>query len=283
MNFPRTTGADPGWLPTGSFDLFAIVGHPVSQVQAPGIFNRFFAETGRDAVFVPFDVSPADVASYFDLMRATENFRGGFVTVPHKQAAATHVDELTSRGAALGVVNAVKRVDGRLIGDMTDGPAFLLAAEAHGFVAEGARVGLIGGGGAATAIIHAFAEAGVADLVLSVRDRARHDALRRIVAGVDRPPTLSFDLADLVGFDMVINATSVGMSGDEALPHPTETMDPATLVGEVVTEPRVTPWLEAALQRGCRVQYGVDMTRAQRQLVGPWWGLDVPPSPRDED
>ena len=67
------------------------------------------------------------------------------------------------------------------------------------------------------------------------------------------------------------------MNGDPNVPHPTDTLDPTSLVGEVVTMPRVTPWLAAALERGCRVQYGEDMTKAQRQLVGPWWGLEVPP------
>lgn len=283
MNTVAEHGPSAGLIPTGSTELFTIVGHPVRQVKAPGLFNEFFTTSGDDAVFIPFDIDDDGVDSFFELMRVTRNMRGGFVTVPHKQAAAGNMDELTSRAEALGVVNAVKRVDGRLIGDMTDGPAYLFAAVARGFVAEGARVGLIGGGGAATAIIHACAEAGVAELVLSVRNTARHDDLRRIVDSVPEPPALSFDLDDLTGFDMVVNGTSVGMTGDGNVPHPVGTLDPTSLVGEVVTEPRVTPWLAAALDRGCRVQYGVDMTKAQRALVGPWWGLDVPPVDWDHD
>jgi shikimate dehydrogenase len=136
---------------------------------------------------------------------------------------------------------------------------------------------MIGGGGTATAIAHSCAEQGVAELVLSVRNRARHDELRRVVESVPNPPRLSFELDSLEGFDLVVNATTVGMNGDPNVPHPTDSLDPSSLVGEVVTRPRVTPWIAAALEKGCRVQYGADMSTAQLHLVGPWWGLDVPP------
>jgi shikimate dehydrogenase len=187
------------------------------------------------------------------------------------------MDELTPRASALRVVNVVKRVDGRLIGDMTDGTAFLAASRQAGLDPAGARVAIIGGGATATAIAHACAEQSVEELVLSVRNRASHDELRRVVETVPNPPRLSFELDSLEGFDLVVNATSVGMNGDPDVPHPVDSLDPKSLVGEVVTLPRVTPWIAAALERGCRVQYGADMSKAQLQLVGPWWGLDVPP------
>ncbi len=77
--------------------LFTIIGSPVVQVVAPSIFNRLFAEYGHDAVLVAFDLRPGGVGAFFDAMRHTENFRGSFVTVPHKQEAARHMDELMSR------------------------------------------------------------------------------------------------------------------------------------------------------------------------------------------
>jgi len=264
-----------GVIPTGTTDLFSIIGSPVVQVVAPRIFNEHFAEHGHDAVLVAFDLESDAVGAYFDAMRGTANFRGSFVTVPHKREATRHMDELTLRSSALGVVNVVKRVDGRLVGDLTDGLAFLAAARSHGFDPAGARVAMIGGGGTATAIAHACAEQGVAELVLSVRNLARHDDMRRVVASVPNAPRLSFDLHSLEGFDLVINATTVGMNGDPNVPHPVDTLDSSSLVGEVVTLPRVTPWLEAALDRGCRIQHGADMAAAQLRLVGPWWGLDV--------
>ncbi len=99
--------------------------------------------------------------------------------------------------------------------------------------------------------------------------------LRQVVESVPNPPVLDFELDSLEGFDLIINATTVGMHGDDNLPHPVDTLDPTSLVGEVVTLPRVTPWLAAALERGCRVQYGSDMSQAQLHLVSPWWGLDT--------
>lgn len=265
-----------GLIPTGATDVFGILGHPVVQVKAPGLFNRHFAESSIDAVFVAFDIEAHSVGSFFDAVRGVANFRGGFVTVPHKQAAARAMDELTGRAVTLGAVNAYKNEAGRLIGDMTDGPAFLNASRRRGVDPEGARVAMIGGGAAASAIAHACAEQGVAELVLSVRRQERHAELRRIVESAQSPMKLSFELGSLAGFDLVINGTTVGMEGDPNVPFPTATLDRSSLVGEVVTLPRVTPWLAAAVEKGCRVQYGADMVMAQTQLISAWWGLPVP-------
>jgi len=265
-----------GLLPSGSTEVYGIIGHPIVQVKTPGLYNRHFAESELDAVFVALDISPRHVQAFFDTVRGVVNFRGGFVTVPHKQSAALAMDELTNRAATLGAINAFKNEDGTLIGDMTDGCAFLYATRKRGLDPEGARVAMIGGGAAASAIAHACAEQGVAELVLSVRREERHAELKRIVESVDSPPRLSFDLRSLDGYDLVINATSVGMEGDPNVPFPTDSLDQHSLVGEVVTLPRVTPWLAAAMAKGCRVQYGADMAMAQTQLVSPWWSLPVP-------
>lgn len=264
-----------GWLPSGRSDVFAIIGHPVTQVQSPSLYNSHFADISFDAVFIALDVEPKLVPEYFRLMRGTKNLRGGFVTVPHKRSAADCMDELTPRAEALHAVSVVKNDNGRLIGDMTDGPAFLDATRGRGLEPSGKRVALIGGGSAASAIAHACAEQKVAELVMSVRRRERHEALRAIVESVPNAPSLSFDLDTLDGFDLVINGTSVGMAGDDNVPFPVETMSAHSMVGEVVTDPRVTPWLAAALAKGCKVQYGLDMAKAQTQLVSTWW--DIPP------
>lgn len=265
-----------GLIPSGTSDVYAIIGHPVVQVASPGLYNEHFAASGIDAVFVAYDLDPSAVPRFFEVMRGTSNLRGGFVTVPHKQAAAECMDELTPRAEALAAVNAIKNRDGHLIGDMTDGPAFLYGTRKRGLEPEGKRVALIGGGGAASAIAHACAEQGVAELVLSVRRAERHLVLRAIVESVDSPPALSFDLESLDGFDLVINGTSVGMGDDPNVPFPVDTMSSDSLVADVVTLPKVTPWLAAALERGCRVQYGIDMATAQTQIVSPWWGIDPP-------
>ena len=275
-NNQAAAGREIGLIPSGTTEVYGIIGQPIVQVKTPGLYNRHFAGSGLDAVFIALDIDPDHVGAFFDTVRGIANFRGGFVTVPHKKGASLVMDELTDRAAALGAINAFKNDNGRLTGDMTDGVAFLYATRKRGLDPEGARVAMIGGGAAASAIAHASAEQGVAELVLSVRRQERHAELRRIVESVDRPPRLSFDLGSLDGFDLVINATSVGMEGDPAVPFPTDSLDRHSLVGEVVTLPRVTPWLAAALEKGCRVQYGVDMAMAQTQLVSPWWGLPVP-------
>ncbi|MCU0595592.1 MAG: hypothetical protein MUC98_09050 [Desulfobacterota bacterium] len=87
---------------------------------------------------------------------------------------------------------------------------------------------------------------------------------------------LSFELRTLEGFDLAVNATPVGMIDDSRLPFPTETLSPQTLVADVVTNPKVTRWLAAALKKGCAVQYGAEMVCGQFGWMGRHLGLDVP-------
>ena len=262
-----------GVIPTGTTALFTIIGSPVVQVVAPRIFNEHFAEHGHDAVLVAFDLDPDAVGAFFDAMRRTANFGGSFVTVPHKREATRHMDELTPRSSALGVVNAVKHVDGRLVGDLTDGMAFLAAARSHGFEPAGARVAMIGGGGTATAIAA----------------RVRRARRRRTRAECPRTPHdtttcdassrrcrtrrwSSFDLDSLEGFDLVINATTVGMNGDPNVPHPVDILDSRSLVGEVVdASTRHTmagSRTRSRLPHPTRRRHGGGTTRTRRPMVG---------------
>ena len=86
---------------------------------------------------------------------------------------------------------------------------------------------------------------------------------------------ISFELKSLEGFDLVVNATPVGMNDDPHVPFPTESMSPPTLVADVVTNPKVTPWLAAALKKGCEVQYGAEMVYGQFGLMGRHLGLAI--------
>jgi shikimate dehydrogenase len=83
-------------------------------------------------------------------------------------------------------------------------------------------------------------------------------------------------LHTLQGFDLVVNATPVGMNDDPRVPFPTQALSPPTLVADVVTNPKVTPWLAAALKNGCAVQYGAEMVYGQFGLMGRHLGLEIP-------
>ena len=256
----------PGWqpLPSGASQTLCIVGHPTVQVQSPAAFNARFAALGIDAVMFSVDLAPDAIDAFVTVLRGWENSPGCVVTVPYKQAMAAACDSLSSRARALGAVNVVRREqDGRLSGDMTDGLGFARAARGHGVELSGCSAAVLGCGGAGSAIAHALAEAGAAELYLTDPDADRLAG----VAAMLRKDFVTLQahegVGDLSDLDIVANASPVGMNDDDRLPFPTDTLKPATLVADVVTRPEITPWLAAAQAAGCTIQKGAEMTLGQ--------------------
>lgn len=267
----------PGWQPvaTGATQTLCIVGHPTVQVKSPGVFNARFAALGLDAVMFSIDVAPAGIDAFIAMLRAWENTPGCIVTVPHKQALAAACDALSERAKALGVVNVVRReADGRLIGDMTDGLGFAHAARSHGVELSGCRAAIIGCGGAGSAIAHELAEAGAAELKITDPDAGRRARLAALLRDEFDGLSVSEEVDDLGGLDLVANASPVGMNEDARLPFAVDSLVPPTLVADVVTRPEMTPWLTAAQSRGCPIQTGVEMTQGQVQEMASHLGFD---------
>ena len=266
----------PGLVPTGTTRFYTMIGTPIIQVRSPLNYNRYFAENGIDAVMIAMDVPGSQVKTHFEHMRRIPNFAGSIVTIPHKQAAAGCMDEISQRAEALAAVNVVRVENGRLIGDMVDGLGFMVAAEAKGLAMRGRRAVIIGGGVTGAAIALAIAEAGAAEIVIKEIRTERHGFLERLLRNTRPQLRISFELTDLEGFDLAVNATSVGMNEDANLPFPTDTLSSRTMVADVVTNPKVTPWLAAGLAKGCKVQYGIEMADGQFGLMGRHMGLDIP-------
>ena len=153
---------------------------------------------------------------------------------------------------------------------MVDGPGFMAAAEKNGFVARGRSALVIGTGGAGSAIVDALCDAGVARLALQDIDSERVATMRALF-GAAFPALELLDRFDgLAEFDLVVNASPVGMGGTDELPIPMsliETLRQDTLVADVVTKPPMTPFLHAARAHGCRVQTGPEMTANQIEIL----------------
>ncbi len=270
-----TTDSKSCVIPTGTTTFYTMIGTPIIQVKSPLFYNRYFAEHGIDAVMVAMDVPTDQVKNHFQHMRSVSNFGGCIATIPHKHAAVECMDEVSRRAHDLMSVNVVRVENGRLIGDMVDGLGFMVAVKTHGLSMGGKRAALIGGGGAGAAIAQAIAESGADEIVIKEARTERYGFLERLLKNTNPKIKISFELTSLEGFDLVVNATPVGMNDDANVPFPTDTLSPSTLVADVVTNPKVTPWLAAALKKGCEVQYGAEMAYGQFGLMGRHMGLEI--------
>lgn len=261
----------------GTTRLVAILGTPIAQVKSPENFNTWFASQNQDQVLIPIDMAGQSLEDFIQTLRGWNNLDGCVVTVPHKQSLVPLLDSLSERAAALNSVNVIRReANGKLLGDNVDGAGFLNAARKNGFQAAGTSVLVVGAGGVGSAIAYALAEAGVARLALSDTSPERTEALASVLrqhfpsVAVEQAPA---SLADL---DLLVNASPVGMGGSGELPLPAsllESLSVRTWVADVVTSPEITPLLALAQSKGCAIQTGPQMARAQLGNLGAFMGV----------
>jgi shikimate dehydrogenase len=245
---------------SGKTTLIAHLGYPTEGFKAPMIYNPYFERAGIDAVVVPMGVKPNDYPNFLRPLFQLANIRGALVTMPHKVTTVSLVDEVTPTVRIAGSCNAIlKRADGSLLGDMFDGTGFVRGIERKGRKLEGARALVVGAGGVGSAIAASFAAAGVsaigifdtnADSADALGERLREHYPRLVVATGSKDPA---------GYDVVVNATPIGMNAADPLPIDVSRISPDAFVGEVVMKQEFTPFLLAAKAKGCQVQVGTDM------------------------
>jgi len=258
----------------GTTRLVAHFGDPIAPVKAPMIYNPYFERKAIDVVVVPMGVTPDNYPAMLRAMFRVTNTLGAIVTMPHKRSTVALLDECSPLVRVAGSCNAiVRRPDGTLFGDLFDGLGFVKGLLRNGFPVAGSRCLVVGAGGAGSAIAAALATAGAGELVIhDIAPRHTEALLARLrehhpqidaVAGSNDPS----------GFDLVVNASSLGMAVDDALPVDISRLRPTAFVADVVMTPEVTPLLAAARARGCRTQPGMDMLLEQIPLYLEFFGL----------
>jgi shikimate dehydrogenase len=240
------------------------------------IANALLDQRGVDALWMPLQVSAEHFAAVVVGMRRLRDFAGFTVTMPHKAAAACLCDVLLPNAQACGVVNAVRiDPDGRLIGETFDGVGMIHAITAHRAIDATTHVLLVGAGGVGQAIAVALALTGVGYLAITNRTQAKADDLVQKVQRAAPACAVETNIAfDPAGFDMVINATSLGFGdGRGPLPIDVSRVSGRTLVADVVSVPEYTPLLQAAQARGLDIVRGIEMLTPQNELVADFLGM----------
>jgi shikimate dehydrogenase len=258
----------------GTTLLIAHLGDPIAPVKAPMIYNPYFESRGIDAVVVPMGVRAADYPETLRAVFRFTNIRGALVTMPHKVTTVALVDECTTAVQIAGSCNAIlRRADGSLLGDMFDGAGFVRGVERKGFAVAGKRCLVVGSGGVGSAIAAALAAAAPSALAVFDAHPPSADALSDRLR--DHYPRLDVRTGskDPAGFELVVNATPLGMNADDPLPVDVARIAPGTFVGEVVMKQEITPLLRAARTLGCPTQVGTDMLFEQIPLYLEFFGF----------
>lgn len=252
---------------SGATRLFPIIGDPIKYVEAPVRLTRTFGERDHDGICVPMQVPAGDLDAVMVGLTASRNVDGILVTMPHKFTAFAYCATSSERAKLLGVVSVIRRnPDGTWHGDMLDGLAFVKAQKDHGAQPEGARVLLVGAGGAGSAIASALLEAGVGELIIHDADELRVARLLELVKDFGKG-RVSAGPPDPTGCDLVCNATPLGMEDGDPLPVDPALLTSSMFVGDVVAGHGVTPFLGAAQAAGCRTANGGHMVEAAQDIM----------------
>ena len=258
----------------------AVIGDPVRHSRSPAIHNAAFAVAGIDWVFTAFEVPAGKGAEALDAMRVL-GLAGMSVTMPLKAEVAAAADEVDEEVEVLAAANCMVPLgDGRLRAANTDAAGFVAGLQADaGLSADGLRVVLMGGGGAARAVAWGLAAAGAADVAVINRTQAKAQtaAAAANAAGRTGRSGRVGTMDDIAGADVVVNATSVGMGADSSMPCDPSLLRPGQVAVDLVYEPTETAWLAALRQRGVEAHNGLSMLAYQAAAAFELWtGAEAP-------
>jgi shikimate dehydrogenase len=255
-----------------------VIGDPISHSKSPLIHNFWIEKLGLDAHYERCHVTPNGLEEYFRSRRDRQDWRGCNVTIPHKQAVMPFLDSVDSGAARIGAVNTIVRApDGALAGYNSDGAGFLeplrpWLADRH--LLRMARI--IGSGGAARAIAHAFRGEGFT-VAMIARDEEKARVILDEIGEKNSGMTatlqswsvpIEFDWGDTEGrLDIVVNATSLGMKGNPPLAIDFSHVPPNAILYDIVYAPLETALLAEARRRGLPTIDGLEMLVGQAAVA----------------
>jgi shikimate dehydrogenase len=245
---------------SGTTTLVAHLGYPTHSFKSSLICNPWFEKNGIDAVVVPMGIKAEDYPDLFRSVFTLTNIVGALVTMPHKVTTMELVDEISPTAAIAGATNAVlRREDGSLLADQFDGAGFVRGMLSKGFDPSGKRALVVGNGGVGSSIAASLAGLGLAEIGLFDPNTAASEALAQRINVHYPSARIVMGSKDPEGYDLIVNATPIGMNDDDPLPVNIDRIAPDSYVGDVVLKTDITPFLQAAKDKGCMIQVGSDM------------------------
>ena len=250
----------------------AVIGHPIAHSKSPRIHNFWMGQYNISASYTAVDVAPTESDVKIPQLLVDENLAGFNITLPHKERIISFCDALTADAKAIGAVNTVYKDDaGRIIGTNTDAYGFWqnIVAAYHDFSVTGDKVCVLGAGGAARAVIYALKQQGASQIVICNRT---HEKAQKLADEFGCDVCDWEDYARLLAdCKLLVNTTSLGMSGQPPLEIDLSALPQDALVNDIVYAPLQTELLQKAAARGNKYVQGIGMLLYQAQKAFQYW------------
>jgi len=258
---------------SGTTRITGLFGYPVEHTLSPVMQNAAFLHCGLDYRYLPFSVRPESLRNAVEAIRAL-SLSGVNLTVPHKEAALPFLDRLDGEASAIGAVNTITNHDNVLTGYNTDGKGFIMSLTEQGVLLEGSKVLIIGAGGASRSIGYYLSRT-AKGLHLYNRNREKAEGLASHLSQHSGNVEVITNLTTLDAFDIIINATPLGLKRHDPLPLDPVLLHPGQVICDLIYHK--TPLLIKAAARGCRTIDGLGMLLWQGAYAFELWtGINPP-------
>ena len=266
----------------GQTRIVGVIGDPVQHSRSPQMHNAAIVERKLDYVYVPFHVRSGELREAIEGFKAL-NVLGVNVTIPHKQTVMSILDDVSHEATLIGAANTLIFCDGRVSGDNTDAQGFLRAMTEEGIdIPVGGSAVVLGAGGAARAVVVALALSGLGLITVANRTGWKAIQFEKDLATISETEISAVDLASnqlnsaIRSADLLVNTTSVGMQETDQLLIDPDSLNPGTIVYEIVYTPPETPLLRVAREKGCQTIGGIGMLVHQGAIAFEKWIGIVP-------
>ena len=267
---------------SGQTRIVGVIGDPVQHSRSPQMHNAAIVERKLDYVYVPFHVRSGELREAIEGFKAL-NVLGVNVTIPHKQTVMPILDDVSHEATLIGAANTLIFCDGRVSGDNTDAQGFLRAMTEEGIdIPVGGSAVVLGAGGAARAVVVALALSGLDLITIANRTEWKAIQFEKDLATISETEISAVDLASnqlnlaIRSADLLVNTTSVGMQETDQLLIDPDSLNPGTIVYEIVYTPPETPLLRVAREKGCQTIGGIGMLVHQGAIAFEKWIGIVP-------
>ena len=249
---------------------YLVVGNPIEHSLSPKLHNYWFSKNNINAVYDKKLINESDIKEIIDKLR-NEKINGINVTVPFKKSVIPFIDELSFEAKESQSVNTIYKKNDKILGHNTDISGFELAIRGKGYDIKNKKVFILGAGGVVSSIILALNKMEVSKIILSNRTKEKAEKLKKIFSNLE-----IIDWGKIPEFNMIINATSVGLNKDDEIKLDYEKIGSNKLFYDVIYNPKQTKFLSKAKQFGNQTENGKMMFIYQAHQAFTIWHKIMP-------
>ena len=250
---------------------YLVIGNPIQHSLSPRLHNHWIKQNNIEAVYEKKQLEEADIQGVISEIK-NGKIEGINVTVPFKKSVIPFLDELEHFAKKTQSVNTIYKKKDKIVGDNTDVKGFQYALQHIKYKAKGKKIFILGAGGVTSSIIFALKQLEVSTIMLSNRTKEKADNLKKIYPDLDL-----IKWGDVKNFDMIINATSLGLKENDKIPINYDQIGSGKFFYDVVYNPKKTNFLLEAEKRGNQTENGKMMFAYQAQQAFEMWTGLLPP------